>query len=180
VNAFLFTALLATASSSGAVSLEALITGKSDFPALTDVQAAAANRVPDARKLSWAKRARISALLPSVDVSFGTDSDQGVRSSSRTGTSFSVEGREYGLKIRARWHLSEIVFDHAELRAYRDELASESARRLRADEVTQLYFNRVELFFLPLTPHRKIKAVRLEGRMHNLTGGAFFGGKNDP
>lgn len=165
-------------SSTPAVSIQTLVEGKTSFPALAVVQAAAASRIVDAASFSWAQRARLRGLLPNFEVSFGSDSDRDVRITAKTGAASFAEGREYGLRLRARWHLSELVFDDAELRAHRERLASEAARRLIIDQVTQLYFNRVELFFLALTPHRKLKAARLEGRIHGLTGGQIFGERN--
>jgi hypothetical protein len=170
--------LIGSLTSTSSWTLAEIVQGDGLFPSLRSVQKAAAKLIPVTSNRQWAHRARLRGALPQVEVSFGTDLDQDVRVS--VGHSESTfEGREYGFKLKARWHLSSLMFDSAELRAHRERRSSAAARRLLIDEVTQMYFNRVELMFLPTTVHRELKAARLEGRMHALTGGEYFGGSDD-
>jgi len=178
MNSLLGMVIFAGLTSTTSWTLEEIIQGKSLFPALQAVQAATGEQLQSPLNKDWQSRARIRGVLPDLDVSFGTDVDNDVRVSSGHSSSH-FEGREYGFKVRARWHLSSLVFDSWELRAYRQELSVKSKRRLRLDEVTQLYFKRVELMFLPVTMHRKLRAARLEGRISILTGGVYFGGSNE-
>ena len=178
VNPLIGMVIVAGLSSTTSWTLDEVIQGKSLFPSLHAVQTATGEHFQFPINKDWQSRARMRGVLPDLEVSFGTDVDNDVRVSSGHSSSH-FEGREYGFKLRARWHLSSLVFDSWELRAYRQELSARTNRRLRLDEVTQLYFKRVELMFLPVTMHRKLRAARLEGRISILTGGVYFGGSNE-
>jgi len=157
-----------------------VVAGRDVLPALADVQDAAEAALLAASPrdvVSWAHRARMRGLVPRLDVALGTDSDLDVRDSYSTGRSrTTTEGRAFGFELGARWELGDLVFSDGELRASREALARAASVRLAREEVTRLYFERVELLLEARGDHPeadRLRAARIEGLLRALTGGRF-------
>ncbi|MCC7381796.1 MAG: hypothetical protein IT384_08200 [Deltaproteobacteria bacterium] len=168
---------VATASISEAW-VENVIRGEDVLPSLADAQRCAEESlgvpaVDDAR--GWAGRARWRGVVPSLDVSVGTDSDLDVRDSfSQQVARVTTAGQAFGFRIGARWELGEVIFHDAELRANREALARAAAVALVRERVTELYFERLEVLAAQRVRGElglELKAARLDGLLRALTDG---------
>jgi hypothetical protein len=152
-----------------------VVAGRGPLPALAEVQDAAERRLARTDDSeSWARRARWRGAVPRLDVALGTDADLDVRDSfavARTRTT--VEGRGFGFEIGARWELGDLVFARDELRASREQLAREAARRLLRDDATELYFERLAVLIRQQrspSPEHDLAAARLDAALRALCG----------
>lgn len=173
---FAFLAVAVLSSTVTAARVETIVAGGDRLPSLARAQIdAAAAAGFDADIGSWAGRSRWRGLLPRLDVRVGTDNDLDIRDSfSRSYSRTTTEGQTIGFEVAARWALGDLVFADAELRANRQQLAAAAARRLLADAVTRLYFDRVELLLRSETSaSATVRAARLDGRLHALTNGTW-------
>lgn len=166
-------AQLVDSSTCSAEELDAIIAGRRELVGLAELHDAVRDSwAPHAGDPGWPSRARWRGLVPRVDASLGTDTDLDVRDTLDDRTI--VEGRALGVRVGARFELGDLVFSEAELRARRELASREDALRQRLVEVTQLYFQRVEvLLALRLDPSAVllVRARTLDGLIAALTGG---------
>ena len=118
-------------------------------------------------------RARLSNTLPMLEVSFGSDVDENFRwATNRTTTE--IQRREFGLRIRARWNLSSLIYDRSELRWQREKRAHYVLQKQLKEEVLARYKRLRELISLPRTPLRAAKIRFLCERLDSETNGLFL------
>jgi hypothetical protein len=156
-----------------------LVRGQEDLPALTDVQTWATNALglpsrDDAT--GWATRARLRGLVPRVAGRIGSDANVYVRDSLGDWAPTTTDRRALAMRIEARFDLGDLVFADLELRANREAIARAAAERLVLEEVTRLYFERVELYLASLchpTAQASLRAAEVDGLLTGYTGGRF-------
>lgn len=152
------------------------VAGRTELPALAEVQAAAEASLrlgDDDTVASWDANANLRALLPRLDVRFGTQRDVLVRDTLE-GLDWARTGQGLGVDVAARWALGDLLLSDAELGIHKARLARAAAVRLARERVTQLYFQRVEVLVrMRLEPNLELvlEAARLDGLLDALTGG---------
>jgi hypothetical protein len=164
---------LVASSTCSVAEIDAIIAGHRELPSLARVQQAAREVwAQHAGDPAWAGRARLRGLVPRLDISVGTDADTDVRDTIDDRTT--TEGRALGLRVAARFDLSDLVFAEAELRASRESAARDDELRDLLARATALYFERVELAIalrqsssVPLI----LRARAVDGLLFALTGG---------
>lgn len=123
------------------------IAGQHGLPSLAEVQAAAEAALSlgsEEEARGWARRARWRGLVPRLTAEAGSDRDRIVKDA-LTGSDYTRAGAGVGAELGLRFELGRLVFSEAELKAYRLRMARRAAIRLALDEVTQLYFQRLEV-----------------------------------
>ena len=119
------------------------------------------------------ERLRMSNSLPTLEVSLGSDVDENFRwATNRTTTE--VQRREFGLRIRARWNLSSLLFDRSELRWQREKRAHYVLQIQLKEEALARFKRLRELISLPKTPLRAAKIRFLCERLDLETNGLFL------
>jgi hypothetical protein len=152
------------------------VAGRAGLPALVEVQAAAEaslHLADDATVAGWDRNANLRALLPRLDVRFGSQRDVLVRDTLE-GLDWARTGQGLGVDVAARWSLGDLLLSDAELGIHKARLARAAAVRLARERVTQVYFQRVEVMVrLRLAPDLELvlEAARLDGLLDALTGG---------
>ena len=156
-------------------------------PGLDEVRQAALryaglDRQPE---LSYPRRARLSALLPTLTVELDRDTgyDRGLSRSS-VGTERLDLGNdgEVGVEVKAAWHLDRLLFSDLELRAVKGARQQHGERVQLLAQITTLYFQRRKLQLAAIWSRDRTseKAVmnqlaiaELGAQLDTLTGGAF-------
>ncbi|MEM9490453.1 MAG: hypothetical protein AAGC55_15000 [Myxococcota bacterium] len=156
-------------------------------PSLDEVKRAALRHagLDQRREAGWARRARLSGLLPVVtaaaDHDSGRDRDLS-RSSNGTERLDLGSERDLQIELRAVWHLERLMFSDLELRAHR---AAEQRARERTQlltQVTSLYFQRrklqIEALWQPPDSDARAALNQLaidefSAQLDTLTGGYF-------
>lgn len=154
-------------------------------PALAEVCAAALRHAglhTDGER-AWSRRARLSALLPTVTIRADQSQAQDEeRSRSSAGTERLDRGAdaELSMEVRASWRLDQAVFHDAEIRAVQAARRLHQERALLVAHVTSLYFQRRKLqiaaILQPTTdPGKRILAdlaiEELTAQIDGITGG---------
>jgi hypothetical protein len=155
--------------------LRQVIAGQRGLPALAEVQRAAVVSLglPSLDDVNgWEGRARWRGALPRLDLSIGTDSDLDIRDSFSTSSSrVTVAGRAFVARAAARWDLGLLLAGDLERRTAREATARAAVVRLVVEEVTRLYFERVELLAAPAgDPTLAARAALLDGLLDGHTG----------
>lgn len=174
-----FAGLLVADPSSAAVEqwIRNAVAGRDALPALATVQAAAVAALgltDDAAASSWALRARWRALLPRLDVRFGTSQSVDVRDGADVADDWTKDGRGLGADVGARWAIGDLVFSDLEMRINRERIARAAAVRLARERVTQVWFQRLEVLIRQRTSQDAdlaLEAARLDGLLDALTAG---------
>ena len=154
------------------------VAGRDELPALEEVQAAAVRALglgTAARAEDWDASARWRAVLPQLQVRFGSQRDLLVRDS-LAGTDWARTGQGLGLDISARWGLGDLLLSDLEMRVHRERLARSAAERLARERATQVYFQRVEVLVqMRQAPAHELvlEAARLDGLLRALTAGRY-------
>jgi len=144
-----------------------------DLPDLQQVQAWAATEAGRAPPPGALRRARWRGVLPHLTLRFGTDLDLDVRDAS-TRTVSEAQGLDFD--AWARWRLPDLVFHPDELRVLRETRIGRSARRSARVQVTELYFERLQVRAARRardSGELRRAAQRLDGLLDALTGGAY-------
>lgn len=159
--------------------LARVVAGHEALPALAEVQGwavEAAGLASAAEAQSWAARARWRGLVPRLVGRLGSDANLYVRDTLGDWTPTTTDRRALALRIEARLELGELVFADLELRASREAIARSAAERLLLEEVTRLYFERVELWLRRcrgLDEAGALRAATLDGLLRAYTGGRY-------
>lgn len=157
--------------------IDRAVAGQDVLPSLRSVQAAAEAALelgPSARLGAWGGDARWRALLPRLDVRFGTQRDLAIRDDLGGGTAWARTGEGVGIDVAARWQLDGLLMDDAELRVNRERLARAAAVASARERATKVYFERVEVLVRQrIAPSAEllVQAARLDGLIRALTGG---------
>lgn len=158
--------------------IDEAVAGRDVLPSLASVQAdaEAALRLPDEEEVAgWAGRARWGALLPRLDVRFGSQRDLLVRDTF-DGVDWARSGQGFGVDVSARWGLGALAFSGKEPTLHRERLRRAAARRLARARVTDLYFERIGVLLAlrrDPTPELVLEAAELDGQLAALTGGRY-------
>lgn len=153
------------------------IAGQHGLPSLAEVQAAAEAALglgSEEEARGWARRARWRGLVPRLTAEVGSDRDRIVKDA-LTGSDYTRAGAGVGAELGLRFELGRLVFSEAELKAYRLRMARRAAIRLALDEVTKLYFQRLEVELSRLegdSAELQLEAARLDGLLAARLGGA--------
>lgn len=158
--------------------VDAVIEGRDVLPSLASVQAdaEAAMRLPATEEVdSWVSRARWGALLPRLDVRFGSQRDLLVRDT-LDGVDWARSGQGFGIDVAARWGLGGLAFGTQEPVLHRERLRRAASVRLVRAEATELYFERLQVL-LQLRdgprPELVLRAAALDGQLSAITGGRY-------
>jgi len=119
-------------------------------PSLPELQQAVlAQAMPKLRSSKrWIKRARASASMPSLSVQLERRENRGW-DLNQSGGDFDQRSTDrgyiQGIRVRATWDFSYLVFNPDELRVVRAELDLIDWQKEQLIEVTRLYFERLRL-----------------------------------
>lgn len=158
--------------------LDAIVAGEDRLPSLRSVQqdAEAAMQLPSADEVQgWSGRARLRALLPRLDVRFGSQRDLLVRDSIE-GLDWARSGQGFGINVAAQWGLSSLVMSEQEPRLHQERLRRAAAIRLARERVTELYFERVQALLTleeAPSPELLLEAAHLDAQLSALTNGRY-------
>jgi hypothetical protein len=174
--AFGLALLAATSTAAEAALVARVLAGAGPLPPLAAVQEAAVAALaltPFDEVEGWARRARLGALLPRLDVRVGTDVALDVRSTP-SGSGWTTSGLGRGLDLAASWSLSELAFSDRELRAHRERVARAAIERLARERATRLYFRRLEILLEAArepTVELLVEGAQLDGLLRAVTAG---------
>lgn len=156
-------------------------------PGLAEVRRAALRHagLDERPGTSYTRRARLSALLPTLTVEVDRDAgyDRGLSRSS-AGTERLDLGRDgkIGLELKAAWRLDRLLFSDLELRALKATQQQYRERTQLLAQVTTLYFQRRKLQIAVLWSKDKapdkaalnrLAIAELSAQLDTLTGGMF-------
>lgn len=149
-NAIVLALLLATTRTAAADRHQAMAKIESREPTLARVRSAALRYagLEDRTETRWARRARLSALLPTLTVEFETDRGNKVdlsRSSAGTQQLAVASDGDFGVEAKAVWHLERLLYSDVELRAAKGAQQRHNERLQLVARVTSLYFQRRKL-----------------------------------
>ena len=170
---------LALTSTGTEVLLDRVLSGRTCMPSLALVQTWAAENIGLValdEVQSWPTRARLRGLVPRVGARLGSDANVYVRDTLGDFATTTADRRALALRVEARFDFGDLVFADLELRANREAIARSAAERLVLEEVTRIYFERLELWISSLlapTPQKLIRLAGLDGLLRAQTGGRY-------
>lgn len=150
--------------------IEEAIAGQHGLPSLAEVLAraeAALGLGSEQEARSWARRARWRGLVPRLTAEVGSDRDRTIKDV-LSGTDYTRMGAGIGAELGVRFELGRLVFSEAELKAFKLRMARRAAIRLALDEVTQLYFQRLQVELdrrRADSPDLQLQAAALDGQL---------------
>lgn len=185
--AVIFTLALAQASPDQSVVARRLARLDEREPPLPIIQRAALGHAGARRhrERTWVRRARRSALLPTLTLraTRGNARDEDLSTSSTGAERFDVSyDHDLTLEARARWDLGNVVFHSSELRAAQTAQRLHQQALLLADRVAGVYFQRrilqIQLISNPPTDRVKrqtaiLRIRQLTAELDTLSGGYF-------
>lgn len=156
-----------------------VVRGEEALPSLALVQTWAVEAMglasPDDAR-SWGRRARWRGLVPRLSGRLGSDANVYVKDTLGDWAPTTADRRALALRVEARFELGDLVFADLELRASRESIARSAAERLALEEVTRVYFERVEVWLNLLRgadATAALRAAALDGLLRAQTGGRY-------
>lgn len=118
-------------------------------PTIEEIQEAALRRAAVDPRLTrrWLLRARVAAVLPSLQGDLDINRDLGWSLDQEAGAADQLQqdqGAGRTVRLRVRWDLDRLIFDPNELRAARAAVDMAQVREQVLVRVTQLYFERLD------------------------------------
>ena len=186
-NAIVIALLLAATRTAWADRHAALADLEAREPSLAQVRRAALRYagLADRAESRWARRARLSGLLPTLTVELETDRESDIdlsRSSAGTQQLAVGSDRDISVEAKAVWHLDRLLFSDVELRAAKGAQQRHNERLQLVARVTSLYFQRRKLQVARIWSPSKspdkaamheLAVDELTAQLDALTGGYF-------